>query len=493
MAIVSRADAFHGSTAGLVIGMLGCVHGGLGIVQAVQNTLSTSTSASASARTPGQLNRGHERHPVTGATRTGFRHAPPGRPPAVEFVTGQRPALRRSLLRAARRDAPVTAESAWRSAFAVRVDGLRRLAASARRWTTARVSGRAMVSSSHRRRRLEKKAHMPNGPFVILVRSPALPALLPAEPVENKQSEPVHDGQLGAMPAAAVVVNPTKLDDEESFRKSVRRVMDDHGWDEPLWLETTAEDPGRGQAESAVSAGVDLVLACGGDGTVTACAEGVADTGVPLAIIPMGTGNLLARNVGLPTGLDEALAVALDGVQQPIDAGRVNGTMFVVMAGLGLDAQMLDGTSEPLKKRLGWLAYAISAARHLGDRPVRVTVSADGGRRRRMRASMLIVGNVGWLRGGLPLLPDARPDDGMLDAVVLIAGGLTGWLATAAAIALRRPARDRIYRVQFTELQVSLDQEQPWELDGEVMGSSRQLTVVAQPGALLLRMPPESA
>jgi YegS/Rv2252/BmrU family lipid kinase len=294
------------------------------------------------------------------------------------------------------------------------------------------------------------------------------------------------------MSRAAVVVNPTKLDDDEAFRKSVRRAMDDHGWDEPLWLDTTPEDPGRGQAESAVSAGVGLVLACGGDGTVTACAEGVTGTGVPLAIIPMGTGNLLARNLGLPMGLDEALAVALGSAQQPVDAGRVNGTLFVVMAGLGLDAQMLDGTSEPLKKRLGWLAYAISAARHLGDRPMRVTVSADGGRRRRMRASALIVGNVGWLRGGLPLLPDARPDDGMLDAVVLTTHGLTGWLATAAAIALRRPARDQIYRVQFTELQVTLDHEQPWELDGEVMGSTRQLTVTAQPGALLLRMPPES-
>ncbi|HET9899031.1 MAG TPA: acylglycerol kinase family protein, partial [Streptosporangiaceae bacterium] len=97
------------------------------------------------------------------------------------------------------------------------------------------------------------------------------------------------------MSRAAVVVNPTKLDDDEAFRKSVRRAMDDHGWDEPLWLETTPEDPGRGQAESAVSAGADLVLACGGDGTVTACAEGVTGTGVPLAIIPMGTGNLLAR------------------------------------------------------------------------------------------------------------------------------------------------------------------------------------------------------
>jgi diacylglycerol kinase (ATP) len=295
------------------------------------------------------------------------------------------------------------------------------------------------------------------------------------------------------MSRAAVVVNPTKLDDDEAFRKSVRRSMDDHGWDEPLWLETTPEDPGRGQAESAVSAGADLVLACGGDGTVTACAEGVIGTGVPLAVIPMGTGNLLARNIGLPMGPDEALEVALGTVEQPVDTGRVNGKLFVVMAGLGLDAWMLDGASEPLKKRLGWFAYAISAVRHLGDRPMRLTVSADGGPRRRMRASTLIIGNVGWLQGGLPLMPDARPDDGLLDAVGLTARGLTGWLAAAAAIVLRRPAHDRIYRVQFTELRVTLAQRQLWELDGEVMGSTRQLTVTAEPGALLVRMPPRSA
>ncbi len=124
---------------------------------------------------------------------------------------------------------------------------------------------------------------------------------------------------------------------------------------------------------------------------------------------------------------------------------------------------------------------------------MRVTVGADGGRRRRMRATAVIVGNVGWLRGGLPLLPDARPDDGMLDAVVLIADGLTGWLKVIMHIVLRRPAPDGIYRIQFTKLEVTLGQEQPWELDGELMGSTRQLTVEAEPGALLLRMPSESA
>jgi diacylglycerol kinase family enzyme len=97
-----------------------------------------------------------------------------------------------------------------------------------------------------------------------------------------------------------------------------------------------------------------------------------------MAMVPIGTGNLLARNLGLPMGADEALAVALGGVRQPIDAGWVNGKLFVVMAGLGLDAQMLSGASEPLKKRLGWFAYVISAVRHLGDPPMRVLFSPHG-------------------------------------------------------------------------------------------------------------------
>ena len=288
---------------------------------------------------------------------------------------------------------------------------------------------------------------------------------------------------------AAVVVNPTKLDDDEGFKKAVSLAMYEHGWKEPLWLATTPGDPGIGQTKQAVAAGVDLVLACGGDGTVTSCAEGVAGSGVPLAIIPIGTGNLLARNVGLPADLHEALAVALTGSDQPLDAGTANGKPFVVMAGLGLDARMLADTSEPLKKRLGWAAYAISVVRHVGDRPARVTLIADDRPPVRVRASAVVVGNVGWLRGGLLLLPDARPDDGMLDAVVITARGWAAWIVLAAHILMRRDRTQRVTRVQFRRLQIQLEREQPWELDGEVMGMTRQLAVAAQPGRLLLRLP----
>ncbi len=289
---------------------------------------------------------------------------------------------------------------------------------------------------------------------------------------------------------AAVVVNPVKLDDAEKFRAAVGAALTDHGLGEPIWLETTPGDPGEGQARQAVKDGAALVLACGGDGTVTAAAAGLAGTGIPLAVIPFGTGNLLARNLGLPIDLVEALTVALTGRDRRLDVGSANGSVFLTMAGLGLDAKMLDGASEPVKKRYGWAAYVVSALRHLRDRPMRITLRTDGGPPLRRRASGVIAGNVGALQGGLPLLPDAQPDDGRLDVVVLTARGVGSWLRVAAHVALRRPGvTDQVLRRTFRELRVETDRAHLWQLDGEVMGRTRQLVITVRPGALLVRVP----
>jgi diacylglycerol kinase (ATP) len=298
----------------------------------------------------------------------------------------------------------------------------------------------------------------------------------------------------GAEPVrrAAVVIHPGKHDDVDGFRTVVRTAMSELGWAEPLWLETRPDDTGERLAREAVRSGVDLVLASGGDGTITACVGGVAGSGVPLGVLPCGTGNLLARNLGLPLSLDEALAVALTGADRRLDVGTANGRPFVVMAGIGFDAEMLEGADERLKARVGWVAYVLSGLRHLRERPVRMVLGADGGPPQRRWACGVIVGNVGSLQGNVRLLPDAVPDDGVLDVAVLAASGWTGWLRLAADVLLRRRT-GRVAHLTCRELIVDASRARPWEVDGEVAGTARRLQVTLEPGSLLLRVPARTA
>ena len=294
------------------------------------------------------------------------------------------------------------------------------------------------------------------------------------------------------MKRAAVVIHPGKHDDLDGFRTVVRKAMTELDWAEPLWLETRPDDTGERLAREAVRSGVDLVLASGGDGTITACAGGVAGSGVPLGVLPCGTGNLLARNLGLPLSLDEALTVALTGSDRRLDMGIANDRPFVVMAGIGFDAEMLADASEQLKKHLGWAAYMLSALRHLRDRPARVTLRTEGGPPRRYWASGVIIGNVGSLQGNVPLLPDARPDDGVLDIAVLAAWEWTGWLRLATDVLLRRSS-GRLTHLTCRELLVDVGRARPWQVDGDVVGSSRRLKVTVRPQTLVLRVPVKAA
>ena len=293
------------------------------------------------------------------------------------------------------------------------------------------------------------------------------------------------------MSRAAVVVNPSKVDDDaETFRASLTDALKHAGWDEPLWLETTVDDPGRGQAETAVRERVDLVLVHGGDGTVMWTVTGLAGSDIPLGVLPGGTGNLLARNLDLPKQLDDALDVALSGATRRIDVGDIGDRCFVVMAGMGFDAAMMEDAPEGLKKRLGWAAYLVSGAKHLTDRPMRVTLLIDDGAPRHVLARTVLVGNVGTLQGGVPLLPDAEPDDGVLDVAVVSPRGVGQWLSVAFRVLTRQRRHDRqlaLHRARRVSIRTR--HRHPRQLDGDPVEPGTELTVSVRPGALLLRVP----
>lgn len=321
---------------------------------------------------------------------------------------------------------------------------------------------------------------------------------------------------------AAIVYNPVKVD-VERLRAAVAVAESEHGWAKSLWLETSEDDPGIGQGRQAVREGADVVIAAGGDGTVRAVAEALQNTGVALSLLPSGTGNLLARNLGLDVNanhLEASVDLAFTGADSAIDVGvvevdRPDGSTethsFVVMAGLGLDAKMIANTNPELKKRVGWLAYVDAIGRSLVDKEVlRIRYRLDGGEERSTRAHTVMVGNCGTLPGNIQLLPDAEIDDGLFDIVALRPEGFGGWARVWVGIVwengvLRRsqagrmlldlrqkPVRALRY-LRGRRIEGRLDRPEEFELDGDEFGEVVAFRAHVDPAALVVRLPRASA
>lgn len=335
------------------------------------------------------------------------------------------------------------------------------------------------------------------------------------------------DTPLPPKKRVAVIVNPTKFTDVAAARQLIQATVAAHeDWDEPLIRETTLEDPGFGQAREALSLDVDLVCAIGGDGTVRSVAHVLTGTSTPMGLIPAGTGNLLGRNLGLPLDIAEGLDVALTGRNRHIDVGWVtldpsreqasteeldpandgptepdvgadeehgsdpaaNQHAFLVMAGLGLDASIMHGTTEAAKARIGWAAYFATASKNLLGARFATRLRIDGGDPIRHTARTIVVGNCGRLTGGITLMPDAEVDDGVLDVVAITPKGIVGWAGVAVHVLAKRgrnhPKLDR-YRCQ--SLLVSLDAPQMVEIDGDVIGEAKRVRFEVRPKALIVR------
>jgi diacylglycerol kinase family enzyme len=314
---------------------------------------------------------------------------------------------------------------------------------------------------------------------------------------------------------AAVVYNPTKVDLAE-LRDAVTAAERESGWAKSLWLETTEEDPGVGQAREAAKQGVDVVIAAGGDGTVRAAAEGLHESGIPLSLLPAGTGNLLARNMDLTlSDIPDSVRTAFTGHDRRIDIGiveieRPDGSReekaFVVMAGIGLDAKMAANTDPELKKKVGWLAYIQPIAAALRDKErVRIRYRVDEGAERTMNVHTVMVGNCGSLPGNVLLLPEAAIDDGVFDIVALRPQGFFGWVQIWIKIfwengVLRRNSVGRrlagmsrevraLRYIKAATITARLDHPEGFELDGDEFGEAIALRARIDPHGLVVRIP----
>lgn len=317
----------------------------------------------------------------------------------------------------------------------------------------------------------------------------------PSQPVSSWFVIPEQAHSLPKRPLPAVVVNPVGVKDATSLRIQITAVCVELGWQPPLWLQTTIDDPGKGQTAAALAAGADVVLACGGDGTVRHVAHVLAGSGTPMGLLPTGTANLLARNLAITRrDLVQATRTALSGKTRAIDVGwvliddRAEEHVFLVMAGMGFDAAIMTGAGHELKARLGSLAYVVSGARALRGLRADITLAVDGRIELPRRVRAVIVGNCGRLLGGLVLMPAARVDDGLLDVVTIGPRGIVGWLAvTARVLARRRHGHRIVQHWQGHDVIISSDTAQEAQLDGDPVGEAYGMRMRVDPGALLVR------
>jgi YegS/Rv2252/BmrU family lipid kinase len=269
----------------------------------------------------------------------------------------------------------------------------------------------------------------------------------------------------------------------------LRRTLERAGIADPLWFEVPKSKRAPEAVKRALEEDAELILAWGGDGMVRRCLNALEDTQVPLAIVPAGTSNLLATNLGIERDIGEAVRIALHGDRRRLDVGRFDGERFAVMAGAGFDAAMIKGADQ-LKDRLGRGAYVLGGAAQLNAPSFEAKIKIDGTRWYKGPASCILVGNMGSLFGGIEVFADARPDDGLLDVGVLTSEGPVQLARAATRTALGSAEKSPFVRItQARKVRVKLERKVHYELDGGDRTKVKSFKVDVEPDAITVCAP----
>jgi YegS/Rv2252/BmrU family lipid kinase len=272
----------------------------------------------------------------------------------------------------------------------------------------------------------------------------------------------------------------------------LRRELERQGVVDPLWIEVPKSRFAPKQVKRALDEGVDLLFAWGGDGTVQQCVDTMAGSEAALAILPAGTSNLLATNLGVPQDIEEAVSIGLHGERRKLDVGRFDDERFAVMAGAGFDASMIQQADGALKDRLGRVAYVWTGSKSLRAKPFKAKIDVDGVRWYAGSASCILVGNVGRLFGGVEVFEDARPDDGRLELGVVNADGIADWVRTLARTAVgRAESSPLVQATSAKKIKVKLNRKVLYEVDGGDRKMVKSFTVKVQPAAITICLPKE--
>jgi diacylglycerol kinase (ATP) len=274
----------------------------------------------------------------------------------------------------------------------------------------------------------------------------------------------------------------------------LRKVLTSKGVTDPLWIEVDKSRKAPKQIRSALDQGADLIFVWGGDGMVQRGVDVLAGTDATMAIVPAGTANLFASNLGIPKHIDAAVEAGLNGARRKLDVGRLNGEMFAVMAGVGFDARVIRDASPEMKHALGRSAYVWAGAKNLRAKPFDATVVVDGEEWYEGPASLVLFGNVGNAFAGVKAFADAQPDDGLLEIGVGSAHGVFQWGRTLARSATGGIQKSRfVHMTKGRKAEVKLSRKVLYELDGGDRDKRKTFRVAVQPSAVTVCVPTSEA